>query len=118
MIDFLRSVYSFKSLTLMKVISMTILLLLSSLSNPALSASPLDVNSATAEQLAAVMIGVGGKKAQAIIQYRTQNGAFNALDELIFVKGIGPSLLKKNREYLSIGPGKEYKGEKLADLPL
>lgn len=82
------------------------------------SATPLDVNSATAEQLAAVMVGVGQKKAAAIIQYREENGAFNVLDELIFVKGIGPSLLKKNRDYLSIGPGEKFNAEKLADLPL
>lgn len=87
-------------------------------SNVSMAAKPLDVNLATAEQLAAVMVGVGQKKAQAIIEYRETNGAFNALDELIFVKGIGPSLLKKNRVYLSIGPGEEFKGEKLTEIPL
>jgi len=118
MIDLQRSFYTLKSSSLMKAISVVLLLALSSISNPALSASPLDINTATAEQLAAVMVGVGNKKSQAIIQYREQNGAFNALDELIFVKGIGPSLLKKNRDYLSIGAGEEYKEVTLADLPL
>jgi len=118
MIDLQRSFYILKFSPLMKAISVVLLLALSSISNQALSASPLDINSATAEQLAAVMVGVGNKKSQAIIQYREKNGAFNALDELIFVKGIGPSLLKKNRDYLSIGPGQEYKEVKLADLPL
>ncbi|GEM_PF-269671 len=118
MIDLPRYFHFFKSLSLVKAISVALFLALSSVSNPALSASPLDINSATAEQLAAVMVGVGNKKSQAIIQYREQNGAFSALDELIFVKGIGPSLLKKNRDYLSIGPGQEYKEVKLADVPL
>lgn len=116
MIDFLRAFPSSKSY--IKTITLVLMFTLASYSNLALSAAPLDINAATAEQFAAVMSGVGNKKARAIIQYREQNGEFSELDELIFVKGIGPSLLKKNREYLSIGPGQEYKGEELADLPL
>lgn len=103
---------------LIKSVFLTLMFVLGSFLNPAFSATPVDVNAATAEQLAAVMSGVGQKKAQAIIQYRNENGAFSEIDELIFVKGIGPSLLKKNRIYLSIGPGQEYKEEKLEDLPL
>ncbi|EAQ63766.1 hypothetical protein MED121_05248 [Marinomonas sp. MED121] len=104
--------------SLLKVFFVLVLVSLLCLSNVSMAAKPLDVNLATAEQLAAVMVGVGQKKAQAIIEYRETNGAFNALDELIFVKGIGPSLLKKNRVYLSIGPGEEFKGEKLTEIPL
>ncbi|WP_238326290.1 ComEA family DNA-binding protein [Marinomonas sp. S3726] len=104
--------------TSLKTMFLVSVFLLSCVFTPAFSATPLDVNTATAEQFAAVMTGVGRKKAQAIVEYRNENGAFTEVDELIFVKGIGPSLLKKNRDYLSIGPGEEYKEEKLADLPL
>ena len=113
--DLLCKTHTFTVLSSIKVLCISLMF---SLSSMAFSAAPLDVNTATAEQLAAVMIGVGQKKASAIIQYREKNGVFNELDELIFVKGIGPSLLKKNRDYLSIGPGEEYKGEEIPDLPL
>lgn len=92
--------------------------LIFAVASTAFGATPVDVNTATAEQLAAVMVGIGQKKAQAIVRYRDENGEFSEIDELIFVKGIGPILLKKNRAFLSIGPGEEYKEEKLEDLPL
>jgi len=82
------------------------------------SASPLNINSATAEQLSAVMNGVGVKKAQAIIEYRNKNGDFSKLDDLVFVKGIGPSVLEKNREMLSIGQGEPYEAEIIEDVIL
>lgn len=46
--------------------------------------------------------GVGEKKAQAIVQYRQQNGKFKSIDELQNVKGIGPKLLEKNKAKLSL----------------
>ncbi len=46
--------------------------------------------------------GVGEKKAQAIIEYRQQNGRFKTIDELQNVKGIGPKLLEKNKTRLSL----------------
>ena len=46
--------------------------------------------------------GVGEKKAQAIVQYRQQNGKFKSIDELQNVKGIGPKLLEKNKARLSL----------------
>ena len=110
--------YTRKIRTSLKAMSLALGFLFCSVFTSAFAATPLDVNTATAEQLAAVMTGVGRKKAQAIIEYRNEKGAFSEVDELIFVKGIGPSLLKKNRDYLSIGPGEEYKEEKIADLPL
>lgn len=78
------------------------------------AASPLDINSATAEEFAAVMSGVGTKKAQAIIAYRDEHGPFQALDDLIFVKGIGPSLLEKNRALLSVGEGEPFETSETA----
>lgn len=118
MINFMCVSYTRKIRTFLKAISLALACLLCGVFTSAFAATPLDVNTATAEQLAAVMTGVGRKKAQAIIEYRNEKGAFSEIDELIFVKGIGPSLLKKNRGYLSIGPGEEYKEEKLTDLPL
>ena len=46
--------------------------------------------------------GVGVKKAQDIIDYRQQHGNFKSVDELQNVKGIGPKLLEKNKDRLSL----------------
>ncbi|BFM51126.1 helix-hairpin-helix domain-containing protein [Marinomonas sp. THO17] len=72
------------------------------LSGLTLAASPLDINTATADQFAAVMSGVGLKKAQAIVAYRDNNGPFVAIDDLVAVKGIGAALLERNRDLIQV----------------
>ncbi|NVK57200.1 competence protein ComEA [Marinomonas sp. CT5] len=66
------------------------------------AAIPLDINTATAAQLAAVMSGVGAKKAEAIIAYREANGNFSSIDQLSQVKGIGNVLLERNKDLLQV----------------
>ncbi|SBS27268.1 ComE operon protein 1 [Marinomonas spartinae] len=66
------------------------------------AATPLNINVATADQLAAVMSGVGEKKAQAIIDYRKEHGAFKSVDQLVKVKGIGEVLLERNKALLQV----------------
>ena len=56
-----------------------------------------DINTASAEELAEAMNGVGLKKAQAIVQYRQEFGPFKSLENLLDVPGIGASLLERNR---------------------
>ncbi len=60
------------------------------------------LNSADAQTLARELNGVGPAKAQAIVAYRDSQGPFASLDELLEVKGIGPAILERNRERLSI----------------
>lgn len=60
------------------------------------------LNSADAETLARELSGVGAAKAQAIVAYRDSQGPFAAVDELLEVKGIGPAILEKNRDRLSV----------------
>ena len=52
--------------------------------------APLDLNSATLEQLESLP-GIGPVTAQKILDYRQQHGAFHAVDELQGVPGIGPA---------------------------
>ncbi len=59
-------------------------------SSGAQPAQPVNLNSATEEQLNA-LDGVGPKTAQKIIQYREEHGGFKSIDELLEVPGIGPA---------------------------
>lgn len=59
---------------------------------------PVNINTADVGTLTATLKGVGLSKAEAIIAYRQSFGAFKSVDELTAVKGIGESLLNKNRD--------------------
>ncbi len=61
----------------------------------------LDINSADAATLAEVMVGIGPAKAEAIVDYRKQNGPFSSVDDLGLIKGIGGATIDKNRERLT-----------------
>lgn len=50
--------------------------------------SPLDLNSATAEELAQLP-GIGEELARRIVEYRAENGPFEAVEEIMEVSGIG-----------------------------
>lgn len=68
---------------------------------------PVEVNTASAEEIAESLDGIGLKKAMAIIEYREQFGAFQTPEDLVKVKGIGERTLQKNKEYLILGHGDE-----------
>mgnify|MGYP001078678381 CR=1 FL=1 len=57
----------------------------------------IDINTATAAQIAESMNGVGMAKAEAIVTFRDLNGNFMALEEIAQVKGIGAATLEKNK---------------------
>jgi competence protein ComEA len=65
-------------------------------------AGPVDINTADVQTLAANIMGIGEKRAQAIIAFREEHGPFKSVDELTRVKGIGLKLVDKNRENLTI----------------
>ncbi|WP_225918041.1 ComEA family DNA-binding protein [Neiella holothuriorum] len=66
------------------------------------SLNKISINHASAELLAERLNGVGDKKAQAIVSYRDDHGPFQSLEQLLDVKGIGPSIIEKNRDFLSL----------------
>lgn len=67
-----------------------------------LQAAPLNINTASAEELTKLK-GIGKKKAEAIISYREQNGPFKSVDDLAAVKGINKKIIERNRNQLSVG---------------
>jgi competence protein ComEA len=68
--------------------------------------SSVDINNATAKELT-ILKGIGDKKANTIIEYRKTIKCFKSIDELIKVKGIGPSTISKNKDNLSLGKCKK-----------
>ncbi len=60
--------------------------------------APVNINTASAEQLAEALNGVGQARAEAIIAYREENGPFSHVDELVNVRGIGLATVDRNRD--------------------
>lgn len=66
--------------------------------------SALDLNTATAAELSELP-GIGDTLAQRIVDYRTENGSFQSVDELLAVKGIGQATLERLRAYIKVEEG-------------
>jgi competence protein ComEA len=72
---------------------------------PAAGAAPsgglVNVNTATATELEELP-GIGEVLAQRIVDYRTANGPFTSVDQLIDVSGIGDAILESIRELVTV----------------
>lgn len=64
--------------------------------------APININTADEAALRTLQ-GVGEVLAQRIVDYRTEHGPFQSVDELTNVKGIGSGILETNRERLTTG---------------
>lgn len=64
---------------------------------PVVKQQLVNVNSASAQELADALDGVGLAKAKAIVEHRKRYGQFKHIDSLESVKGIGTGTLEKNR---------------------
>ena len=86
-----------------------LLVLQPALAQPLVAPSPqaqqvqaVNLNTASAEQLAMGLTGVGLKRAEAIVELRTKLGGFTDVNQLLQVKGIGPRMLELNRERMQL----------------
>lgn len=73
------------------------LVLIGWLMSVAVWASPVNVNQASATEIAAALNGVGQAKAEAIVAYRKAHGDFKSVEALSQVKGIGAKTIEKNK---------------------
>ncbi len=64
-------------------------------------AALININTASETDLE-TLPGVGPVTGAAIIDYRTQNGPFTSVDDLIDVSGIGPSTLEQIRPFVTV----------------
>ncbi|MFS9381335.1 helix-hairpin-helix domain-containing protein [Citrobacter sp. ANG330] len=62
----------------------------------------ISINTASAEELARAMNGVGLKKAQAIVSYREEYGPFKTVEDLKQVPGMGNALVERNLSVLTL----------------
>lgn len=68
---------------------------------PAVPAAPVNINTATAEQLDA-LVGVGPATAQKIIDYRVANGPFKTIDDIKNVSGIGDAKFAAMKDNITV----------------
>ncbi|RXR08604.1 ComEA family DNA-binding protein [Pseudoxanthomonas composti] len=73
------------------------------LATSAYAADKVNINTADASTLDAVLVNIGPSKAQAIVAYRKANGPFKSAEELAMVKGIGLKTIEKNRDRIEVG---------------
>jgi competence protein ComEA len=72
---------------------------------PAAAPAPvekIDINKADAKTLEKTLDGIGAKKAEAIVKYRTDKGPFTKVEDLLKVDGVGEAALKKNMDKLMV----------------
>lgn len=74
-------------------------------------AGPIDINKADAPTIAKELQGIGLTRAQAIVEYRSKNGAFKSADDLRKVKGIGAKTLELNRANIRVDGAAAKKAE-------
>lgn len=56
-----------------------------------------NINQASAGEIAEVLQGVGQARAEAIVAYREEHGPFTDADALTAVSGVGPATINNNR---------------------
>ena len=60
-------------------------------------AGTVNINSADVAELADSIHGIGSRFAQAIVNYRSQYGDFDSIDDLMGVSGIGIAIINANQ---------------------
>ncbi len=72
-------------------------------------AAEVNINKASAEQIALSLNGIGNKKAVAIVEFRKKHGPFKKVEDLAKVSGIGLKTLDKIKNLIKLGAIKQKK---------
>lgn len=80
-------------------------------------ASPVNINTADAKTIGDALSGIGLKKAEAIVKYRTEKGPFKTVEDLVNVDGIGAKTVEKIKNDVLLGDAvvTDQKADKKAD---
>ena len=72
-------------------------------SGPSLAgdAGKINLNKATAVELSQLK-GIGMKYAERIVEFRDKNGSFKQVEDLLKIQGIGPKILEKNKDRITV----------------
>lgn len=84
----------------------TTLLLSLAFAGSAFAEEKVNLNTADAATIDRVLLNIGPAKAQAIVDYRKEHGAFRTAEDLALVKGIGLKTIEKNRDRIVVGPAR------------
>lgn len=69
------------------------------------AAGRVNINTADAATIDAGLLNIGRSKAEAIVAYRKEHGAFRSAEQLAQVKGIGLKTIEKNRDRIVFAGG-------------
>ncbi len=81
-----------KNMNIKKVVAFIFLCL----SSASALCAQVNINTASADEIADSLTGIGKKKATAIIEYREKYGDFTSKQQITNINGIGNKTLKKN----------------------
>ncbi|MDQ2069188.1 helix-hairpin-helix domain-containing protein [Natronospira bacteriovora] len=62
----------------------------------------ININEASAEEMAEALTGVGQARAEAIVEFREEHGRFMSADDLALVSGVGEVTVERNRERIRV----------------
>jgi competence protein ComEA len=61
-----------------------------------------NINTADAGTLAQNLVGIGKSRAEEIVRYRDAYGPFRSVEDLLEVRGVGRSIVDKNRDRITL----------------
>lgn len=60
-----------------------------------------NINTASAQEIAEMLDGVGEARARAVVEFREQFGEFDSFEALQEVRGIGPHVIEANKDVIA-----------------